>query len=83
MKDLVAFFDSFKEYPLICCICKKKIYEGYYLDPISDEAWSFFIKKFGEPENWAVGECCFGGFCGAEGADTPDDWYKLLKGRCF
>lgn len=60
-----------------CCVCGRKLDEGYILQPISDEAFELFVKKFGDTESdWLVGECCFGGYCGASRCWTPDDWYE-------
>jgi hypothetical protein len=75
MKKLDAIFDDFVS-PLKCCMCEDKIKEGYHLHPLTDDAYILFEERFGHPENLTVGECCFGGFCGVEGASTPDDWYK-------
>ena len=62
-------------------MCGKFINEGYSLEPLSNECWDLLEKKFGDISNWFVGECCFGGYCGAKGARRPDDWFELFIER--
>jgi len=33
-------------------------------------------KKFNNPSNWSVGECCFQGYCGAVPGLSTDDWFE-------
>lgn len=73
-KRLRATFLVFDE-PVRCCICGDEIYECYLLEPIENDDFQLFEEKFGDISNWVVGECCFGGYCGA-GYSNPDDWYE-------
>jgi len=61
-----------------CCNCKKDIDEGYTLSPLTNDTWKLMEKKYGAVSNWTVGECCFGGYCGANKELDADDWFELF-----
>lgn len=75
MKYINAIFTDFA-LPLKCCICGKKINEGYYLKPVNDKTFNLMTEKLGTIENWQVGECCFQGFCGVNIRMNADDWFE-------
>jgi hypothetical protein len=51
---------------LKCAICGSELNEGYFLEPeFGTDEYEILEEKFGEPANWTIGECCFGGYCGA------------------
>ena len=64
-------------YRVKCCECGKEITEGYQLGALTDEAWELMEKKYGDVSNWTIGECCFGGYCGANASLDANDWYEL------
>ena len=75
MEHLKTTFDTF-EPSLKCCICGKELGEGYHLHTLTNNAFEQMEKRFGDPSNWTVGECCFGGYCGANVGLDVDDWFE-------
>ena len=67
--------------PVKCCVCGKDTHEGYQLSPLTDDDWKLMEKKYGDVSNWTVGECCFGGYCGANDGLDADDWFELYVER--
>jgi len=46
-----------------CIICGKELNEGYLLQAEDAEEWNILEERFGDPSDWFIGECCFGGYC--------------------
>ena len=61
-----------------CAICGKALEEGYCLDPETNEEYEILEQKFGDSSNWLVGECCFGGYCGAVTGLTPTLFFEEI-----
>lgn len=69
-----CFFDELEG--LKCAICGSILNEGYGLEPENAEEYDVLEKKFGDVSKWTVGECCFGGYCGAVPGFTPTRFFK-------
>ena len=59
-----------------CVMCGEILEEGYGLQADTDEEYDILEEKFGDPGNWIVGECCFGGYCGAVPGFTPTLFFE-------
>ena len=68
-------------YLCVCAMCGKPINEGYNLFPQTEEELNVLEEKFGdEISNWVFGECCFGGYCGANpGLDADTFFENVIK----